>query len=156
MVRVLATGTFDIIHLGHIKYLEEAKSLGDELIVVVAHDNTVKRKKHNPIMPQEVRRKIVESLKPVDKAVNGKDGDIFEIVKEIKPDIIALGYDQDFDEKELEKKLREMGINAKVVRCSKYSDDDLNGTRRIIRKIADRLKAKELYTGEGDEKDRNS
>ena len=156
MVRVLATGTFDIIHLGHIKYLEEAKSLGDELIVVVAHDNTVKRKKHNPIMPQEVRRKIVESLKPVDRAVNGKDGDIFEIVKEIKPDIIALGYDQDFDEKELEKKLREMGINAKIVRCSKYSEDDLNGTRRIIRKIADRLKAKELYTGEEDEKDRNS
>ena len=119
MVRVLATGTFDIIHLGHIKYLEEAKSLGDELIVVVAHDNTVKRKKHNPIMPQEVRRKIVESLKPVDRAVNGRDGDIFEIVKEIKPDIIALGYDQDFDEKELERKLREIGINAKVVRCSK-------------------------------------
>ena len=156
MVRVLATGTFDIIHLGHIKYLEEAKSLGDELIVVVAHDNTVRRKKHNPIMPQEVRRKIVESLKPVDRAVNGKDGDIFEIVKEVKPDIIALGYDQDFDEKELEKRLRDMGINAKVVRCSKYSEDDLNGTRRIIRKIADRLKAKELYTGEGDEKDRNS
>ena len=147
MVRVLAAGTFDIIHLGHIKYLEEAKSMGDELIVVVAHDNTVRKKKHEPIMPQEVRRRIVESLKPVDKAVNGNDGDILEIVKKIKPDIIALGYDQDFDENELKRKLKEMGMDVKVVRCHKYAEGDLNGTRRIIRRIADKLASKKLYGG---------
>jgi len=156
MVRVLAAGTFDIIHLGHIKYLEEAKSMGDELIVVVAHDNTVRKKKHEPIMPQEVRRRIVESLKPVDKAVNGRDGDIFEIEKEIKPDIIALGYDQDFEEEEIRKRLKEIGINARVVRCHKNEEGDLNGTRRIIRKIADKLASKKLYGGRFNEEGGNS
>ncbi|HDO19544.1 MAG TPA: FAD synthase [Thermoplasmatales archaeon] len=156
MVRVMATGTFDIIHLGHIKYLEEAKTFGDELVVVVAHDETVRKRKHNPIMSQEIRRKIVESLKPVDRAVNGGTGDFLDIVEEIRPDVIALGYDQDFDERDLENKLKERGLNVKIVRCSKYSEDDLNGTRRIIRKIADRLASNELYLGEKHEKGRHS
>lgn len=148
MVRVMATGVFDILHLGHIRYLEEAKSFGDELVVVVAHDEIVKKRKHTPIMPQEMRRKIVESLKCVDKAVNGKEGDMLDIVKEIRPDVIALGYDQKFDEKKLEKRLREEGLDIKIVRCSHYTEDDLNGTRRIIRKIADRIASNELYSGE--------
>ena len=148
MVRVMATGVFDILHLGHIRYLEEAKSFGDELIVVVAHDETVKKRKHNPIMPQEMRRKIIESLKCVDKAVNGREGNMLEIVREIKPDIIALGYDQRFDEKKLEEQLKKEGLDVKVVRCSHYTEDDLNGTRRIIRKIADRIASNELYVGE--------
>ena len=148
MVRVMATGVFDILHLGHIRYLEEAKSFGDELVVVVAHDETVKKRKHTPIMPQEMRRKIVESLKCVDKAVNGKEGDMLDIVKEIRPDVIALGYDQRFDEKKLEEQLKKEGLDVKVVRCSHYTEDDLNGTRRIIRKIADRIASNELYAGE--------
>ena len=148
MVRVMATGVFDILHLGHIRYLEEAKSFGDELVVVVAHDETVKKRKHNPIMPQEMRRKIIESLKCVDKAVNGREGNMLEIVREIKPDIIALGYDQRFDEKKLEEQLKKEGLDVKVVRCSHYTEDDLNGTRRIIRKIADRIASNELYVGE--------
>jgi len=148
MVRVMATGVFDILHLGHIRYLEEAKSFGDELVVVVAHDETVKKRKHTPIMPQEMRRKIVESLKCVDKAVNGKEGDMLDIVKEIRPDVIALGYDQRFDEKKLEEQLKKNGLDVKVVRCSHYTEDDLNGTRRIIRKIADRIASNELYAGE--------
>ncbi len=161
MVRVMATGTFDILHLGHIKYLEEAKNLGDELVVVVAHDDTVRKYKHTPVMTQDIRRKIVESLKPVDRAVNGRKGDIFDIVMEIKPDIIALGYDQRFDEEELSDELKKRGFNIKVVRCSKYSGDDLNGTRKIIRRIADRIAAnekiyKESYEGEDSEEDRNS
>ena len=148
MVRVMATGVFDILHLGHIRYLEEAKGLGDELVVVVAHDETVKKRKHTPIMPQEMRRKIVESLKCVDKAVNGKEGDMLDIVKEIRPDVIALGYDQRFDEKKLGEQLKKEGLDIKIVRCSHYTEDDLNGTRRIIRKIADRIASNELYSGE--------
>ena len=148
MVRVMATGVFDILHLGHIRYLEEAKGLGDELVVVVAHDETVKKRKHTPIMPQEMRRKIVESLKCVDKAVNGREGDTLDIVKEIRPDIIALGYDQRFDEKKLGEQLKKEGLDIKIVRCSHYTEDDLNGTRRIIRKIADRIASNELYSGE--------
>ncbi|MEE9489142.1 MAG: adenylyltransferase/cytidyltransferase family protein, partial [Thermoplasmata archaeon] len=49
MVRVMASGVFDLLHTGHLHYLEEAKKLGDELIVVVARDSTVRKEKHEPI-----------------------------------------------------------------------------------------------------------
>ena len=139
MARVMASGVFDLIHIGHLYYLEEAKKYGEELIVVIACDETVRKKKHEPIMPAEERRKLVESLKPVDKAVIGYEHDFLRIVEEIKPDIIALGYDQHFEE--LEKKLKERGIKAKIVRCGKY-DGDLSKTRKIIEKIRN---MKEVY-----------
>jgi len=148
MVRVMATGTFDLLHIGHLYYLEEAKKLGDELIVVIANDETVRKNKHNPVTPQEMRRKLVEALKPVDKAVIGYKDDFLKIVEEIRPDIIALGYDQNFDEEEIRNALKRRGLNVKIVRCSKYSGDDLNGTRKIIRKIADMIDSKKLYRGE--------
>ncbi|MCD6330905.1 MAG: FAD synthase [Thermoplasmata archaeon] len=144
MARVMASGVFDLLHIGHLYYLEEAKKYGDELIVVVACDETVRKKKHEPIMPAEERRRLVEALKPVDKAVVGYEDDFLRIVEEIKPDIIALGYDQHFEE--LEEMLRKRGIKAKIVRCGKY-DGDLNKTRKIIEKIR---KMKELYKNEED------
>ncbi len=142
MVRVMASGVFDIIHTGHLHYLEEAKSYGDELIVIVACDETVRKKKHEPIMPAEERRKLIEALKPVDKAIVGYEDDFFRVVEEINPDIIALGYDQHFEG--LEEKLKKREIKAKVIRCGKY-DGDLNKTRKIIEKI---YKKKGLYKNE--------
>src|SRR5512137_364425 len=135
MVRVMATGVFDIIHLGHLHYLEESKRLGDELVVVVATDTTVRKRKHEPITPEKMRCELVASLKPVDKAVLGREGgDIFEIVKDLKPDIITLGYDQPFDQQNLEKELAKRGLEVKVVRMP-HLDHDLDGTRKIISKI---------------------
>jgi len=71
---VLASGTFDLLHLGHVKYLEEAKRAGGrnaELIVIVARDSTVeKRRGTKPIVPENQRRALVDSLKVVDDAVN--------------------------------------------------------------------------------------
>ncbi len=142
----MATGVFDIIHLGHIHFLEEAKKLGDELVVVVASDTTVRRNKHHPINPAEVRARIVEALKPVDRAVVGHEDDPLRIVEELRPDIIVLGYDQPFDERELEQKLRERGLEVRVIRLSHY-DADLNGTRKLIFRIAERLAREELYGG---------
>lgn len=133
MVRVMASGVFDLLHIGHLYYLKEAKKYGDELIVVVANDETVRKRKHEPIMPAEERRKLVEALKPVDKAVIGYADDYLKIVEEIKPDIIALGYDQHFEG--LEEELNKRGIKAKIVRCGRYEDSDLNKTRKIIEKI---------------------
>jgi FAD synthetase len=135
LVRVMASGVFDILHPGHIFFLEEAKKLGDELIVVVARDTTAKKLKHQPIMNEEVRLRMVSSLKPVDRAILGYEDDIFRTVEEVKPDIIALGYDQVFDEKYIEQECKKRGMNVKVVRISKYSGSDLNGTRKIIGKI---------------------
>jgi FAD synthetase len=135
MVRVMATGVFDILHLGHLHYLEESKKLGDELVVVVATDTTVRQRKHEPITPEKMRCELVASLKPVDRAVLGREGgDIFQIVKDLKPDIITLGYDQPFDQQNLEKELSKRGLKVKVVRMP-HLDHDLDGTRKIISKI---------------------
>lgn len=135
--RVLASGVFDLLHLGHIHYLEEAKKLGDELIVVVATDKRVKAQKHEPITPEEMRVEMVGALRCVDKAVLGSEGDMFDIINDIKPDIIALGYDQAHNEEMIKGILAERGFkNIKVVRLPQF-DHDLNGTRKIMRKIID-------------------
>lgn len=135
MVRVMASGVFDIIHTGHISYLEQAKSLGDELVVVVACDDTVRKKKHEPITPEHMRVRIVGSLKPVDRAMIGKSGDIFETVKEIKPDKIVLGFDQKFDEATLREDLAQRGLGRiEVIRADECAED-LNATRKIIDRI---------------------
>jgi FAD synthetase len=134
IVKVMASGVFDILHLGHLYYLKEARKLGDELIVVVAKDSTVKRQKHEPVTPENVRLEMIKALKPVDDAVLGYENDFYKIVEEIKPDIIALGYDQQHDALKIREDLRARGLDVKVVRLSKYCDD-LNGTRKIIGKI---------------------
>ncbi len=136
MVRVMASGVFDILHPGHISYLQQARALGDELVVVVACDDTVRKRKHEPVTPDYMRAKIVENLKPVDKAIVGTNsGDFFDTVGSVDPDIIVLGFDQDFDEKELEKKLAEHGLGRVKVKRASETADDLNATRRIIEKI---------------------
>jgi len=135
MVRVMASGVFDLIHPGHISYLNQAKAMGDHLTVVVACDATVRKNKHEPITPEAMRALIVGSLKPVDEVIVGSEGDMFGTVRKVNPDIIVLGYDQNFDEKELETKLREKGLEGiKVVRATEVADD-LNATRRIVEKI---------------------
>lgn len=134
MVRVMATGVFDLLHAGHLHYLEAAKELGDELVVVVARDSTVRERKHEPITPEEMRRTMVESLKPVDKAILGTEGDMYEIVMDIKPDIIALGYDQSFDDDKIKADLESRGLKVEVKRMSQL-DGDLDGTRKIVGKI---------------------
>jgi FAD synthetase len=136
MVTIMATGTFDLIHMGHIYYLREAKKLGDKLVTVVARDSTVRKMKHEPVTPEDMRLGIIKELKMVDKAILGHEDDIYATVEEIKPDIIALGYDQIHDEKIIQQELKKRHINAKVVRLQKYHGmSDLNGTRKIISKI---------------------
>lgn len=136
MVKIMATGTFDLLHMGHIYYLKEAKKLGDKLVVVVARDSTVRKLKHEPVTPEEMRIGIVRELKMVDEAVLGYEDDMYAVVKEIKPDIIALGYDQIHDEKKIENELKKRNLDVQVVRLPKYTGmEDLNGTRRIIGKI---------------------
>lgn len=136
MTRVMASGVFDIIHTGHISYLEQAKAYGDELVVVIACDETVRRNKHEPITPDKMRARIVSNLKPVDRVIIGKSGgNIFDTVSEIQPDIIVLGYDQHFREDDLREELEKRGMgNIRVVRASENAED-LNATRRIISKI---------------------
>jgi FAD synthetase len=137
MVRVLATGTFDILHPGHLLYLSEAKVLGDELYVIVARDSMVKHKP-KPIVPERQRLAMVAALHIVDKAMLGSENDIFEPLREINPDIIALGKNQHFDEKQLEAQLRAHGVNAKVVRVQAFEECELCSSAAIIRRIIER------------------
>ncbi len=138
MVRVMASGVFDLIHPGHISYLQQARSFGDELVVVVACDDTVRKNKHEPITPDYMRAKIVGSLKPVDVAIVGKNnGDIFDTVREVKPDVIVLGFDQHFDVEKLRESLEKEGLGHIRVERATETADDLNATRRIVKKIKD-------------------
>ena len=134
MVRVMASGVFDILHTGHISYLEQARAMGDELVVVVACDDTVRKRKHEPVTPEAMRAQIINSLKPVDRTVIGNVGDMFRTIEEIRPDIIVLGFDQMFDVNELKAELEKRGMNVDVRRASECGAD-LTGTRRIIDRI---------------------
>ncbi|MCS7143572.1 MAG: FAD synthase [Archaeoglobaceae archaeon] len=137
MKRVVATGTFDIIHPGHLRFLEEAKKLGDELIVIVAREKNVKHKP-KPVIPEEQRRRVVEAIKFVDKAILGDESDIFKPILELKPDVIALGFDQHFNEQWLREELRKRGLNCEVVRIKFEEKCGLCSSRKIIDRILEK------------------
>ena len=114
---VLAGGVFDIIHPGHIHTLTAAKALGDVLVVAIATDKTAqKMKKMSPLHDQKLRCELVSSLSMVDEAIVGHEEDIFETVKEVKPDIIALGYDQIHQEKFISDGCKRISLDVKIVR----------------------------------------
>ena len=114
---VLAGGVFDIIHPGHIHTLNAAKALGGVLVVAIATDKTAqKMKKRPPLHNQELRRELVSCLSMVDRAVVGHEDDIFETVKEIKPNIIVLGYDQIHQEKFIDDGCKRINIDVEIVR----------------------------------------
>ena len=114
---VLAGGVFDIIHPGHIYTLNAAKELGDVLVVVVATDNTaVKMKKRRPLHSQDQRQELVNSLSMVDLCLIGQEDDIFKTVNKVRPQIIALGYDQAHQEKFITEGCKKINLDAKVAR----------------------------------------
>jgi len=116
MRRVMAQGTFDILHPGHVHYLEASAALGDELVVVIARDARVGEHK-DLLMDEESRRRVVGALACVDEAVLGSEGDLFDSVARVQPDVITLGYDQSFDPETLEADLAEAGFTGiEVVR----------------------------------------
>ena len=114
---VLAGGVFDIIHPGHIHTLNAAKALGGILVVAIATDKTAKKmKKRSPLHNQELRRELVSCLSMVDKAIVGHEDDIFQTVKEVKPNIIVLGYDQIHQEKFISDGCKRINLNVEIVR----------------------------------------
>lgn len=137
MTRVLATGTFDLLHPGHIYFLTQARVLGDELFVIVARDSNVTHKP-KPIIPEEQRLEMVKALGMVDKASLGSETDMFEPLKQIRPDIITLGYDQNFDINFLENELIKRGLPAKVVRIQFSKECPFCSTGAIIKEVLKR------------------
>jgi FAD synthetase len=129
-----------------VKYLEEAKKTGgpnSKLIVIVARDKTVeKRKGRKPIMPEEERKALVESLKVVDEAILGHENfDIADVIDEIKPDIIAVGHDQANIEEQVRKAVAKKGLSIQVVRIGRFGKPELDSSLKIKKKVT------ELYKG---------
>jgi FAD synthetase len=140
MRRVVAQGTFDLLHLGHLQYLSDAKSMGDRLHVIIARSENVTHKA-KPVVPDRQRRAMVEALDPVDEARLGHTDDFFVPIREIDPDLIVLGHDQHHDEERLAERLDGEGIDCDVARAPPRDPDDdeeILSTGRIIDRICDR------------------
>jgi FAD synthetase len=140
MRRVVAQGTFDLLHPGHLHYLEDAKSRGDRLHVIVARSENVTHKP-KPVVPDRQRREMVAALDPVDAARLGHVTDFLVPIRDIDPDVIVLGHDQHHDEETLAGLLAEEGIDCDVVRASARDADpdaELLSTGRIIDRVCER------------------
>ena len=137
MRRVVATGTFDVLHTGHLYYLEESRRLGDELFVIIARDANVKHKP-KPVIPEDQRLKMVAALKPVDHAVLGDLHDMFRPIDAIRPEVITIGFNQHFKEEKLRSELSARNLSCDVARIGKYSGDLYCSSSLIIRKIQER------------------
>lgn len=135
MRRVMAQGTFDVIHPGHLHYFRESAALGDELYVVIARDSRMRERK-DLLMDEESRRQVVEALEMVDHAVLGSEGSIFQSVERIDPAVITLGYDQQFDIDRLEADLEEAGfLDIEVVRVSAYTGPGTTSSSDVKSKL---------------------
>jgi len=139
MAKVVAQGTFDLVHPGHIHYLEEAAALGERLVVIIARNSNITHKP-KPILSAEQRRQTVDALEVVDETVLGHPENVFVPLDQIEPDIIILGYDQHHDESELSSALAAHGHDCRVERASSYNpeSDLLCSSSTIIKHILDR------------------
>jgi cytidyltransferase-like protein len=134
---VLTGGAYDLLHKGHIVTLKEAKSLGDFLVVVVARDITVNRRKRTPIHSEEDRRYLLNELDIVDAAVLGDEVDHMRVVRRIKPDFVAIGADQDHIVDVLKEQITDAGMeNTKIVRLN--ADYEGLATSKVIEEIKNR------------------
>jgi FAD synthetase len=126
MKKVLAFGTFDLLHPGHEFYLSECRRFGDVLHVIVALDSTVEKVKGKlPVHDAARRLAAVNALAHVDYAVLGNDGDKYKVIEEIRPDVVCFGYDQVSFTAGLQQVLRERGLEPEIVRISKSHMPDV-------------------------------
>jgi len=131
---VMLGGAFEIIHPGHIHTMAEARKLGDTLVAVVASDDTVRRNKgREPVTPQGWRVTLVSSVRAVDVALAGGSGSIYDTMERVRPDVVALGYDQKHNPAEIEDEARRRGMKLTVVRL----DSPIPGvkTSKIVKSL---------------------
>ena len=134
--RVVAQGTFDILHPGHLHYLREAAELGELHVIIARRENVTHKPK--PVVPDEQRRRMVAALDPVAEAHLGDREDIFVPIERIRPAVIVLGHDQHHDEDAVAGALDERGIDCEVQRASALEDGrSLYSTGDIVDRICD-------------------
>ena len=120
MTTVICFGTFDHLHKGHLNYFQQAKELGDYLIVVVARDKNTNRK---TTYSEEERLMEVKKVEIVNEAILGDLEDKYNVIKEKKPDVLCLGYDQDIKEEKLKEDLAKFNLFSKIVRMKAFQED---------------------------------
>jgi FAD synthetase len=148
-VVVLASGVFDVLHYGHICFLEEAKKLGGKnakLVVIVARDSTREQLKgRKTVIPEHQRRALVEALKPVDEAILGYENSDFKqsikrVIEKIKPNIIAIGYDQKDVESIVQDVVEKGKFKVRIEKVRKFGKEELNSSSKIKQKILETAK----------------
>ncbi len=137
---VLATGAFDLLHYGHLSFLEEAKKAGGKnakLVVVVASDSVVqKRKGKKPVVPQDQRTALIQALRIVDKAILGfEEMDIERVIKDIRPDVLAFGHDQADLKENVEEIVRLKRLPIKIIQASRFSSEEIDSSSQIKKRI---------------------
>ena len=133
MKKVLVFGTFDGLHPGHINFFEQAKKLGDYLVVVVGRDVTVNKVKGRfPKRSELLRLRAVQQCQLVNEAMLGNIGDPYEIIKKIKPDIIALGYDQNSFSAGLPEYIKKEDLKIEIVRLKPYKPETYKSSLSTI------------------------
>ena len=142
---VLASGAFDLVHYGHVHFLKEAKKAGGDnarLIVIVARDKTIETLKgKSPVIPENQRRAVIESLKPVDEAFLGYENmSLIDTIQKLKPAIIAVGYDQERIKKEVSDIIAKGRLNIKIVTIDRFGPLELNSSSKIKKKILNEWK----------------
>lgn len=126
----MAFGTFDIFHAGHKSYLEQAKELGEYLIVVVARDETVLLiRKQRSVNSEQERRRIIKESKIANEVVLGNLDDKYAVIEKYRPDVIAIGYDQLVDLAELTEKLGNLKLKAEIVRLKSYEPERFKSSK---------------------------
>ncbi|MEK7672952.1 MAG: adenylyltransferase/cytidyltransferase family protein [Patescibacteria group bacterium] len=121
---VMVFGTFDYLHAGHENLFIQARLLGDQIVAVIARDETVKKIKGQ--LPDHNEKDRLVNLKATNWAeivVLGSKKDKNKVIKEYRPDVIALGYDQFAFTYRLEKYLMDIKLDAKIVRLQPYRPD---------------------------------
>jgi len=137
---VLATGAFDLLHYGHLSFLQEAKRAGGrnaKLVVIVARDRTVEaRKGRKPVVPEDQRRALIEALKPVDDAILGFEDMNYEaVIEKLKPDIIAVGHDQADIKRSVEELIKARRAKIQIFQAKRFAVDELDSTSKIKRRV---------------------
>ncbi|PSG99945.1 MAG: FAD synthase [Nanohaloarchaea archaeon SW_4_43_9] len=128
MKTVMAQGAFDILHPGHIHYLKESSRMGDELVVVIARDSRIEKRK-DLVFSEDERKEMIKALESVDRAILGSETDIYDTVRDVNPDVITLGYDQKHDREEVRELAEDtVGHEVEVLRIegkNEYSSTDI-------------------------------
>lgn len=144
MATVLAFGCFDILHFGHLKFLEKAKLLGSRLTVVVARDRTAERiKGRKPVFDEKARLEMLRALKIVDSAILGnKGGNKYAVIRKVGPHAIALGYDQREDEARLRKWLDSNGMRkTRLVRIRHIENEEAFKSSKALNRLRHAIEA---------------